>query len=647
VAIASAAMLTTAAQGASGDHNGFPFSGGLVGGKAKLTGGSTPSIPATPLDEVVVRLAENVDADAFASTRGLTIASRFLSDDRMLVIGKPAATDLSSLVGTLAADAAVESAFANTVSQRVRYGSPFTPNDPYFPRNQPAVGWPGQWHLKNTINAGRDARVEGAWSAGWTGSGVTIGIVDDGLQRTHADLLANYSAALSYDFGGNDPDPSPAYADDWHGTSVAGVAAARGGNGIGVTGAAPLATLAGLRVDFAVGTTAMFIDATKYLSSGTNTSIKVKNHSYGYRSPYVVDTAESAAFTTSAAAGTVHLVSAGNDRGDVGQDANKKMMQANPSVICVAAMGSDGTWSNYSNFGANVFVTAPSSSNKGTNNATGVTTTDVTGTNGYNTADDTFPDTNYTSRFGGTSSSAPLVSGVMALVKEAQPALDARFAKHLLARTSDVVDAGDATVEGGGDGASAGSAWKTNAAGFTFNMNYGFGLVDATDLVQQSQLYSGVTALQTFSTGAVAVNAPIPDNSLVGVTRTAEVTGLTRPLEEVLVSLNATHTYRGDLEAYLTSPQGTTSRLMLWELYDSSSNLDWTFTSNAFWGESGVGTWSLNLRDRYSGDTGTWNSWSMTLRAGDLVAVPEPSTWALAAVGLAALAVKRPRARSG
>src|SRR5262249_50390010 len=126
----------------------------------------------------------------------------------------------------------------------------FTPNDPYFRKDNPAPGWPGQWHLYNQFTPGLDARVMGAWNRDITGKGVVIGIVDDSLETTQPDLAPNYVAADSWDFSQNDPDPNPVWSDDMHGTSVAGVAAARGGNGIGVTGAAPLAGLAGLRCDF-------------------------------------------------------------------------------------------------------------------------------------------------------------------------------------------------------------------------------------------------------------------------------------------------------------------------------------------------------------------------------------------------------------
>jgi subtilisin-like proprotein convertase family protein len=204
-----------------------------------------------------------------------------------------------------------------------------------------------------------------------------------------------------------------------------------------------------------------------------------------------------------------------------------------------------------------------------------------------------------------------------------------------LVRTSRIVDASDKTITGGGDGTTVGSAWITNAAGHEFNENYGFGLIDATALTQQAVLFGGVTPLRTFDSGTLSVAAAIPDNDTSGVTRTVQIAETT-PLEEVLVSLSIQHTSRGNLEAYLTSPSGTTNRLMIRNSTDSSNNINWQFTSNAFWGEDPFGTWSLKLEDVAAGETGTWTNWSMQLRMGELIPVPEPATGAMLLIALCA-----------
>ena len=170
---------------------------------------------------------------------------------------------------------------AQIATEQVRFG--FVPDDPYFHADTPSAGWAGQWHLVNEHVAGLDASVAGAWARDITGAGVIIGIVDDCVEAAHPDLAPNFNAANSWDFGQNDNDPSPVDPDDKHGISVAGVAAAAGGNAIGVTGAAPEAGIAGLRIDFPNQTRQMFIDATLYHSSGSNTSIKVKNSGSKYR----------------------------------------------------------------------------------------------------------------------------------------------------------------------------------------------------------------------------------------------------------------------------------------------------------------------------------------------------------------------------
>lgn len=112
------------------------------------------------------------------------------------------------------------------------------PTDPLFQN---------QWHLKN--GAGVDINVLGAWQSGISGEGVTVAIVDDGLQRTHPDISPNYFAQGSYDFNENDPFPDPHAGDD-HGTSAGGVTAAKNNNGVCGSGAAPNARLSGISSKF-------------------------------------------------------------------------------------------------------------------------------------------------------------------------------------------------------------------------------------------------------------------------------------------------------------------------------------------------------------------------------------------------------------
>ena len=490
--------------------------------------------------------------------------------------------------------------------QMVRY---FAPDDPLFG---------DQWHLANGSGYPH-VNVTGAWGRGVTGAGVIIGIVDDSLQSTHPDLAPNYVAADSWDFGGNDPVPDPVATDDNHGTSVAGVAAGRGGNALGVSGAAPHAGLAGLRIDFANQTDQMFIDATLYHSSGANTNIAVKNHSYGISIPYAASAGQLAAAQTSAAAGTIHAFAAGNERDIHGLyydvngngsfdadldlaadgDANKKDLQATPDTIAVAALGADGTHSYYSNWGANVFVAASSNGALGL----GITTTDRTGGDGYDSGD-------YTDSFGGTSSASPLVAGVMALGEQVNAAMDVRLAKHLLVATSAIVDAGDTsdTSDGG---------WTANAAGNVFNQNYGFGLVDADAFTTLAAVHGGATPLVTETTGTIAVGEAIVGAGGVARAFTFTTDGA---LEDVVVHLDITHSWRGDLEAYLTSPAGTTSRLMDDNLADSFNTIDWDFTTNAFWGEDAAGQWTLTINDTYaSADDGTWNSFSVLANLGGMI----------------------------
>ncbi len=562
------------------------------------------------LAEVVVYLAPDADPEALARENGLSVKRRLPGNSNAVILETVSPDKAKNAKMQLAKDKRVRTVYQNRITQKKLYA--FSPNDPYFHNDTPSAGHKGQWHLINELGTGIDVRVQTPWQNDVTGQGVLIGIVDDGLESAHEDLSANFNGANSHDYIDGDSNPSPTESGDTdsHGTAVGGTAGARGANSIGVTGAAPYASLAGLRMGFgtpASSTDADFADATSYHSSGNNTAIKIKNHSYGYSYPWISVPIEIDALHTSAAAGTIHCYAAGNERSDGlgAEDVNKHPYQSQPDMLPIGAIDSAGKFSYYSNYGANLAAVAPS----------GLLTTDPMGvTRGFNTGGSgSFPNTNYVAGIEGTSFSSPLAAGVIALVKQVQPALNIRFIKHLLARNSDIVDPNDSTAESDG-------GWKTNAAGIKFNQNYGWGLINATKLVQAAPQYSGVTPLQTADSGLQTVNLNIPDNDNTGVTATCSLNG-SIPLEEVLVTLNITHPYLGDIEAYLTSPAGTTSRLFdAGGFSDNTSNLvNWTVCSNVFWGENPQGTWTLRVNDLSPEDTGALNSFRLKVNLGQLV----------------------------
>lgn len=106
--------------------------------------------------------------------------------------------------------------------------------------------FPGQWHLHGSPNE-FTVNAEGAWAQGITGRGVNIAIVDDGIEYNHPDLADNYKKELGFDYNYGDSDPFPDSTRDDHGTSAAGVAAAKDNSVCGV-GSAYRAGLSAIRL---------------------------------------------------------------------------------------------------------------------------------------------------------------------------------------------------------------------------------------------------------------------------------------------------------------------------------------------------------------------------------------------------------------
>ncbi|MEU1012906.1 M4 family metallopeptidase [Streptomyces sp. NPDC005890] len=103
----------------------------------------------------------------------------------------------------------------------------------------------------------------------------------------------------------------------------------------------------------------------------------------------------------------------------------------------------------------------------------------------------------------------------------------------------------------------------------------------------------------------------VPDNG-PAVTSSITVSGRTGNAPSNLqVSVDITHTWRGDLVIDLVGPSGTAYRLKNFSSSDSADNVNETYTVNAS-AESANGTWKLRVQDQATYDTGTINGWKLT-----------------------------------
>lgn len=479
-----------------------------------------------------------------------------------------------------------------------RYLTPkVQPNDPLLPR---------QWTLKNTGQSGgtpgADANVFPVWESGRHGEDVVISIVDDGVESAHPDLTDRIVPQAGYDYRDQDSQPEPEGANgvdaegkpaaDSHGTAVAGVAAASGNNGIGVAGAAYAARLVPIRL---IGGNAGDDQEAKAMAHRLDL-VHISNNSWGADDdgktitapgPLMKAALDTALSQGRGGLGTIFVWSAGNG-GNEQDNANNDGYANHPGTIAVGALNDLGHRADYSEPGACLIVSAPSGNDK--SRLPGSFTTDLLGERGYNRADveSDIAEIDYTSTFNGTSSAAPLVSGVVALMLQANPKLGWRDVQEVLIRSAAM-----AQPENPG--------WFTNSAKIRFNHEFGAGRVDASAAVQLASGWRNLGARRS----AVVVKAtkdlpPIPDE---GVFQGNLLVTDDLRVEQVTLNLTLTHPSRGELAIDLISPIGTISHLFV-PHGDTNQNIEHRFTSVFHWGESARGDWKLRIRDTVGRNAG-------------------------------------------
>ena len=344
--------------------------------------------------------------------------------------------------------------------------------------------------------------------------------------------------------------------------------------------------------------------------------------------------------------GTIFVFSSGNEH-DVGEDVNFEGELFTRYTIAVGAVGKLGRHSSYSTAGVALLVSAPGGDGEFSNNH-------VVAQPGGACADVGI----------GTSYSAPVVSGVVALMLEANPQLTWRDVQGVIATTASFTDPADAS-------------WVATASGLRHSVKYGFGIVDAHAAVLAAQSWSLYSAERRLTASSTAAASVPQDGSTLALTLATSPASPFQ-IEHVYVYLDLEHSARGDLQLVLVSPAGTESVLIpgprpeaepsaatrntpqcsaetdtcTWQddgacdfgfgcgcdfndcggdamPYDyGPSTWNWKMATVRLWNEDPSGTWTLRITDRRLANThavAVVNSWSVFVYGHDARPLPRRS----------------------
>ncbi|XP_025068263.1 furin isoform X2 [Alligator sinensis] len=441
------------------------------------------------------------------------------------------------------------------------------PTDPKFPQ---------QWYLYNTNQ--RDLNVRGAWEQGYTGKGIVVSILDDGIEKNHPDLEGNYDSDASFDVNDQDSDPQPRYTqmnDNRHGTRCAGEVAAVANNGICGVGVAYNAKIGGVRMLDGEVT-----DAVEARSLGLNPNhIHIYSASWGPEDDgKTVDgparLAEEAFFRGVSQGrgglGSIFVWASGNG----GREHDSCNCDGYTNSIYTLSISSTTQYGNVPWYSEACSSTLATTYSSGGQNEKQIVTTDLR--------------QKCTESHTGTSASAPLAAGIIALALEANNNLTWRDMQHLVVRTSKPahLNAND---------------WVTNGVGRKVSHSYGYGLLDAGAMVSLARNWTSVGPQRKCVVDILT--EPRDIGKRLEVRRKVDAclgrANYVSRLEHVQARLTLSYNRRGDLAIYLVSPMGTRSTLLASRPHDYSGDgfNDWAFMTTHSWDEDPAGDWALEIEN--------------------------------------------------
>ncbi len=461
-----------------------------------------------------------------------------------------------------------------------------------------------------------DLRITPIWWD-YIGRGIKVGVIDDGTQLNHPDLAPGIVTEQTWDVtAGVVPGGGPTGPGQNHGTAVAGLIGARWDNGTGGTGVAPGSQLTVYRINLGSPgdndpspPDSEYDDSVSAFEQALRDRVDVINNSWGSDAAFARTIAANNSLQPELAAlategrnglGTIVLFAQGNSRA-AGNDGNLDNILNDHRVIAVAAAGHDGVVTSYSTAGANLLVTGfggASTGQLGGRPGNGMTTTDRTGADGYTPLDHTFG-------FDGTSAATPVVSGVVALMLQANRGLGYRDVQEILALSARATDLGAGSWVTGHQG-----DW--NGGGQRFSRDYGFGVVDAHAAVRMAEAWSFVrpTASTEANLQSASASLALGDAAISGAASIFAIDlagGI--EAEHVELTLGMVSANPSLLSIALVSPSGTVMSMlespgnaMLVDRESGEVALrawpgSFKLSTPGFWGEKATGTWKIAITD--------------------------------------------------
>lgn len=462
--------------------------------------------------------------------------------------------------------------------------------------------WDQEWYLQDTRTRPDlpklDLHVLPLYKLGVTGRGVRIVVLDDGIEYTHDDIRENYDPEISYDANDNDYDPTPRYDEaltNAHGTRCAGEIAMSANNrkcGVGVAFNAKVGgvrLLDGMVNDRVEGTALGYaFDKVDIYSASWGPNDDGKTVEGPGR--LAQEAIERGVQQGRGGKGSIFVWASGNG-GSKGDNCNCDGYIGSVYTLSIGSASQQGQFPWY---GERCAATMAATYSSGAYSDQMIATTDLRNS--------------CTIKHTGTSASAPLAAGIVALALEVNPELTWRDVQHLVMWTSEYAPLSD------------NSGWQRNAAGAWINTRFGFGLVNAYGLVTAATNWTNVPPKTVCRVAA----EPLKNNTISYGIR-SEVLFTTdgckgkeeeiRFLEHVEVLTNIAFTVRGALEMHLTSPAGTRVQLLSPRERDQSEKgfVDWKFMSVLSWGEQPGGTWVLDVIDEVGPESNRGHLGSFTL----------------------------------